>query len=412
MNAPEQAAPRRPHVVPLADADRDLLLDPPLQTLDVPGIGGRIRARPEDFVVREIPAYPPDGREGAHLLLVLRKRSIGTEEALREVAAQCRIPRPEIGLAGLKDHDALTEQWITVPAAFRGALAAFAHPAITLGEPHPHGNKLRRGHLHGNAFEITVRDLAVPPAEALARITAKLAALRDRGGLANLYGDQRFGEDGRNMVRGLALLLGERARDRRKADFLLSAGQSALFNLYLLERRARGLMRTVLAGDILRKRATGGLFQCSDPAVDQARFDAGEVELTGPIFGGKMMAPAPGTPAGDLEAAILARVGVGADALGALGRKIPGTRRPLVLDLGDLQAEPAPEVELASTSPAPHKACLSAGVCLRFRLPAGSYATTLLREIQEPAPSPPPVPSPAPPPSPVPLPPASSSIDP
>ena len=381
----DTAAPRAPRPDPLDPADRERLLDPPLQTAELPGIGGRIRARPEDFVVREIPAYDPDGREGAHLLLLLRKRGVGTEEALREVAERCQIPRAELGLAGLKDHDAVTEQWISAPAAARAALADFEHPAITLGPAHPHGNKLRRGHLRGNAFEIVVRDLAVPPDQALARIAGKLAALRAQGGLINLYGDQRFGQDGRNLVRGLALLLGERARDRRKADFLLSAGQSALFNLYALERRARGLGRVVLAGDVLRKRASGGHFVCADPAVDQPRLDVGEVELTGPIFGGKMMAPPPGTPADELERAVLARVGVAPDALVALGRKIPGTRRPLVLELEDLQAEPAPAVELASAGPSPHKASLGAGVCLRFRLPAGSYATALLRELMEPS---------------------------
>jgi tRNA(Glu) U13 pseudouridine synthase TruD len=117
---------------------------------------------PEDFVVREIPAYAPDGRVGAHLLLTLTKRGIGSEDAILELSRQTGIPRPEIGLAGLKDNIAVTEQWISVPFAAGPALAEFSHPAITLGPAHPHGNKLRRGHLHGNRFILVVRELAVP----------------------------------------------------------------------------------------------------------------------------------------------------------------------------------------------------------------------------------------------------------
>jgi tRNA pseudouridine13 synthase len=385
-DAPEPAlhAARDAGSLGLTEAELRLLRDPRRQTADLPGVGGRIRARLEDFLVREIPAYPPDGREGAHLLLLLKKRGIGSEDALQLVAERCQIPRAELGLAGLKDTHAVTEQWISAPAAYRAALAAFEHPAVELGPAHPHGNKLRRGHLHGNVFELVLRDLAVPQPLALTRLAAKVSALHERGGLDNLYGEQRLGDGGRNLIRGLALLLGGGARGRRKADFLLSAGQSALFNLYLLERRARGLMRVVLRGDIMRKRATGGLFQSDDPALDQARFDAGELELTGPIFGSKMMAPAPGTPADALERAILDRVGLGPDQLRALGRKLPGTRRPLQLALTDLEIGPASAVELASTGSASHNPGHSAGVSLRFSLPAGAYATALLHEFTGP----------------------------
>ncbi len=349
------------------------LLDPPLQTADLPGIGGRIRMRPEDFSVHELPAYSPDGRMGAHLLLTLCKRGIGTEDALIELSRQTGIPRPEIGLAGLKDKDAVTEQWITVPFAAGPRLTQFSHPAITLGPPAPHGNKLRRGHLHGNRFTLVVRDLAVSGNEAHDRVAAKIARLAALGGLDNIYGSQRLGNDGGNLRRGLELLAtGAR---RGKADFLLSAGQSALFNLYLLERRARGLTRRVLLGDILKKTATGGLFESQDPEIDQPRLDAGELGITGPMFGSKMRGPSPGTASGTLEQEILELAGISPEALKALGSKVEGTRRPLQLPALDLQAELAD-----ADGPLP------SGLRLHFILPAGSYATVLLQELQSPVP--------------------------
>ena len=368
----------------LATADFELLMKPPRITEDLPGIGGRLRSRPEDFVVREIPAYSADGTLGSHLLLTLKKCNLSTEDALREVARGCRIARSELGLAGLKDRHAITEQQISAPATAAAALASFRHPQIELGPAKPHSHKLRRGHLRGNVFELTIRDLAVEQSLALDRLDAKIAALRAAGGLHNLYGVQRFGADGRNIRRGLALLA-EGARRRRKADFLVSAGQSALFNLYVLERHARGLSRRVLAGDILKKTDSGGLFTCDDPEVDQERFDAGEIGLTGPIFGGRMMAPPPDSAAGKLELAILERVGLAPSALSALGKKIPGTRRPCQLRLGELQIRPATAVELASQDQQPHNPSqLAEGLQICFRLPAGSYATQFTHEIQGP----------------------------
>ena len=355
----------------MTPAFQDRLLDPPLQTAELPGIGGRLRMCPEDFVVHELPAYGPDGRTGAHLLLTMRKRGIGTEDAIVELARQTGIPRPDIGLAGLKDKDAVTEQWISVPFAAGPKLADFSHPQITLGEATPHGNKLRRGHLHGNRFTLVVRDLAVPGNEAAPRVAAKAARIAELGGLDNLYGNQRLGSDGGNLRRGLELLASGARRGR--ADFLLSAGQSALFNLYLLERRARGLMRTVLLGDILKKTATGGLFESTDPEVDQVRFDAGEVGVTGPMFGSKMRAPTAGTAADALEQEILSLAAISLEALRSLGSKVEGTRRPLQLPQIPLQTELAAATE-----------GLPSGLRLHFALPPGSYATVLLQELQGP----------------------------
>lgn len=361
----------------MSPEDHARLLDPPLQTGDLPGVGGQLRRRPEDFEVVEIPAYGPDGRAGAHLLLTLRKRGVTTEDALAEVARQLGVPRAEVGVAGLKDKDAVTEQWISLPASAAPRVAEFHHADMSLGTPQPHGNKLRRGHLHGNRFALVVRDLAAPVDVSLERCRAKLERLAAQGGLDNLYGIQRLGDGGSNLARGLQALA--RGRRRGAADFLLSAGQSALFNLYALERRARGLMRTVLAGDILKKTATGGLFTCTEPAVDQARLDAGELGITGPMYGSKMRAPPPDSPAGALEAEILARGEVDVAALRALGSTLEGTRRPLQIALGEVQVAPADAAEDLRGAP------LGPGISLRFALPAGSYATALLRELQLPA---------------------------
>jgi len=128
----------------------------------------------------------------------------------------------------------------------------------------------------------------------------------------------------------------------------------------------------VIEGDLLRKTDTGGLFDCAEPEVDQARFDAGQIEITGPIYGSRMRAPTPGSAAAELESSVLTQAEVDAAALSKLGRAALGTRRPIRARLADPSVEPAPTVE--GQGP---------GVRVGFSLPAGSYATLVMRELME-----------------------------
>lgn len=349
---------------------RERVLDPPLQTDDRPGTGGRIRRRPADFIVEEIPAYAPNGQAGAHLLLTMTKQGLSSEEAVRALAEHLQLDRRLLGMAGRKDRDAITTQWVSVPADAGARLASFDHPAIRLGPAQPHGNKLRTGHLRGNRFELVIRQLTVEPAEAVVRARDTLTALRARGGLANLYGPQRFGHQGHQLDRGLEAL--RRGHGGKRGNLAVAAGQAALFNLYAWIRRDRQLWRTVLRGDLL-KTNNGGLFECEDPAVDQARLDAGELSITGPIYGSRMRSPGEGTAAAELEGQVLAVAGIEATALSRLGRKVAGTRRVLGVAVELDQLEPAAAVPDEGLAP---------GLRLRFGLPAGSYATQLCREIQ------------------------------
>ncbi|HET6585805.1 MAG TPA: tRNA pseudouridine(13) synthase TruD [Nannocystaceae bacterium] len=350
----------------LAPEWRARVLAPALVTADLPGIGGRIRTTLADFRVDEIPAYGADGSPG-HLLLVLEKRGLATEEAIGMIARALAIHPRTIGYAGRKDAGAITRQWISVPAAATDALARFEHEAITLGPATPHSHKLRIGHLHGNRFDIVVRELAVDPETALARARAKLACIAERGGIPNAFGPQRFGRDGGGMDRGLEQM--RRGRAGARANMTVASGQAALFNLWVELRTERGCMAAVLEGDVLAKVATGGLFTSTDPDVDGARLVAREVAITGPLYGSRTrMAPA-GTPAAAIERDVLALAHIDESSLRALGRAALGTRRRLLVSPTDV------DVAIDDLSG------LGVGLRLRFTLPAGSFATQLVREL-------------------------------
>jgi tRNA pseudouridine13 synthase len=346
----------------------DSLLPPPLWTADLPGVGGRIKQIPEDFDVEEIPAYLPSG-QGDFLYLWIEKRAMGAEYFVRQVARRLNLPPGEVGTAGMKDRHAVTRQMVSVPAAAEDRLEALTGDGMRLLNVSRHGNKLRPGHLRGNRFRILIRDADPAAGE---RLSPLLDRLR-RDGLPNFYGPQRFGRDGETARLGLALLRGEppppTADGRRpnlRSPFLrklaLSAAQSALFNHYLGLRLHDGQLRQVLPGDVMAKWPVGGMFVATDLAREQARFEARETVHAGPIFGRKTF-PAAATAA-EREAAALADSGLTSRAFAGFGKLVQGTRRHNLVYLHDLAAEVRPE-----------------GVQLTFTLPAGSYATVLLREI-------------------------------
>jgi tRNA pseudouridine13 synthase len=343
----------------------DPLTPPPLWTADLPGIGGRIKTQPEDFEVEEIPAYQPSGT-GDHLFLWIEKRGMGAEYFVRQVARRLDIPVREVGTAGLKDRHAVTRQMVSVPAQAEPRLNQLDGDGIRLLNVSRHGNKLKPGHLHGNRFRILARDVCADAGE---RLPALVERLR-RDGLANFYGAQRFGREGETVRLGMALLRQEpppvdgktNSRNPFLRKLALSAAQSALFNHCLVCRMQDGLMRRVLPGDVMARWPFGGLFVAEDVAREQGRLEAREIVPAGPMFGRKMFRAT--HEASEREEKVLQDAGLTAQAFGAFGKLLTGTRRHNLVYVDDLSANQEAE-----------------GVRLSFTLPAGSYATVLLREI-------------------------------
>jgi tRNA pseudouridine13 synthase len=324
----------------------------------------------ETFTVEEIPAYAPSGA-GEHTFVWIEKRGVTTIDAVKRLAERLGVDAREAGYAGLKDRNAVTRQWVSVPRVAPERALEIRDPDLVVLEAARHGNKLRTGHLRGNRFELVV---GVPAGDgAVAELDARVRALA-AAGVPNLFGEQRFGAAGDNAAVGLAILRGERReRNHRVRKLLLSAAQSAVFNRALeLRAAAPGGLGAVRAGDVLRKVVSGGLFVTEDVAVDQARVDAGELVITGPLPGGREVEPPPDTPARALEDEALVAVGATRDDFARAGRDLPGARRSLLVPL--TLGEPAVQLEVARLSLDPS----TLAVRLQFGLPAGSYATVVV----------------------------------
>lgn len=399
----------------------------PFLTESHSGVGGSIKRFDEDFVVEEMPRYQPSG-SGTHVYFVIEKRGLPTLAAIQHIArALGRQPR-DIGYAGMKDAHGVTRQMLSLEHIAPARIESLALSRIKVLSISRHTNKLKLGHLAGNRFVIKIRDTQPSP-ESWARAIVELLGRR---GVPNYFGPQRFGARGDNAHIGRVVLLGQydeavalmlgqpgpmdhgdarRARelfekgdytaaadawprgtfsqqsrmcralathgdDARKAwraadhtlrKLFLSAFQSNLFNQVLARRLELQLMDKLLVGDIAYKHVNGACFHVEDATAEQPRCDAFEISPTGPLFG-RRMTPASGAP-GEFESAVLAESGVDQETLsGRDSGRLDGARRPLRVPLGEVR------VESGGDEQGPF-------LLLAFALPAGAYATNVIREV-------------------------------
>ncbi len=323
-------------------------------THDLPGIGGTIKNRPEDFIVEEVPLYEPCG-EGEHLYIYVEKCRRTTTDVIRRFAKLFHVRQSDIGFAGLKDKHAVTRQHLSVylPDSSNddAYLERIYHTGVTLLRSARHKNKLRRGHLAGNHFDIRVRDVS-PDVEAARCILDRLVAT----GAPNYLGEQRFGYRGDNAETGRLLLLGhwrelldhllgrpaeadaaatsaareaydrgdyetalnawprhlrverhllDLVRQGRSAEqavagiahsqreFLISGVQSAVFNRVLQQRIADGMFDHLVEGDLAWKHDSRAVFAVDADTVVMENAPGGRVAQhlvspSGPMWGSKM----------------------------------------------------------------------------------------------------------------------------
>jgi tRNA pseudouridine13 synthase len=298
---------------------------------------------------------------GEHLWIRIEKTRMTTQDAIRLVARAARVNPGDVGSAGMKDKYAITTQWLSL-ALKKTPFEAWRLPrGVRVLEATRHDRKLRTGQLAGNRFRVKIHGVA---ADGLARAQAIVERLSGEG-LPNYFGAQRFGAGGRNFERALAWLSdsaqGKGGRDRFHKKLYPSVIQSEIFNRYLSLRREFGL-RNLLVGDVVRLDRTASTFVVEDPERERPRFDARDLFLTGPMLGPKIKS-ASGVPA-ELEQRACNEAGVTEQILDQLARHVDGTRRDLVI---------WPEASVEQLAP---------GVLeLAFFLPAGSYATELVRQL-------------------------------
>ncbi len=407
-------------------------------TSDLPPLRGRIKERPEDFLVEEQPLYQPGG-SGEHIYLMVEKRNLSTLSAARILATHFGVHLNAVGFAGLKDKRAITRQTFSIyaPGKKPEDFPSLRYDSMQVLWADLHANKLRKGHLAGNRFSIKIRGIDM----SRATVAAKALAALERLGVPNRIGDQRFGYTKRNHLVGrgvvlgdwqgaidallsprqthesfqdtqdaarrfyaqgdyqralesfsfhsrterrvlAALVRGERpqkaigAIERPELEFYLSAFQSAVFNDVLERRLNAGTLAVLSEGDVATKHENRAMFAVAPADLTPELLDRLAKQQVSPT--GPMWAEGMMRASGATDATeidALARLGVTPELLAAFEQ-----RRPNRL------AGARRPLRVSLTDPDVEGGIDEHGhyVRLAFDLPRGAYATEVLREIMKP----------------------------
>lgn len=323
-----------------------------------PTAHAKIKAKPEHFQVREDLGFDFSG-QGEHLMVRIRKTGENTSFVANELAKACGVKSKDVSWAGLKDRHAITEQWLCVhlPKAETPDFSAFLaqYPSIEILATARHNKKLRPGDLIGNEFVVTLSE--VSDVEDVLKRLERVASL----GVPNYFGNQRFGNNGNNLQE--AKRWGRenvRSRNQNQRSLYLSAARSWIFNRIVSARLEQSLFDRILIGDILFDGEQQLQVTADNIAELQSRFHLGEVVISAALAGDNAL-PTQGEalaleqPHLDAEPDLMALI---------RGNRMRHDRRAIALKPDNLSWE----VE-------------GSNVTLRFSLDAGSFATSIIREL-------------------------------
>ncbi len=324
-----------------------------------PSLTGVIRSQASDFKVDEKFAFDATG-EGEHALLHIKKEDTNTDWLSRQISQLAGVRKVDVSYAGLKDRNAVTTQWFSVwlPGKPDPDWSLLNSEKVEILSTCRHNRKLRRGSLRGNKFTLIVRNVEGDASDLESRIKTIIA-----DGVPNYFGDQRFGIDGRNLEKAEIMFGGKREKDRFKRSIYLSAARSAMFNDVLSQRVKMDKWADGISGDVMLLDNSRSYFLAEE--IDEKiiqRLKEHDIHPSGPLWGrGDLLSK--GVVA-ELENKLPEKFEV--FDLGLRNARLDQERRSLRLSVDDLQYSHDTENKI---------------LYLSFFLPAGGYATSVLREI-------------------------------
>lgn len=325
-----------------------------------PNCKGSLKSQPEDFMVSEKLGYSPCG-EGEHIYLWIRKSGLNTAFVAEQLAKFTGLPLRAISYAGRKDKFAVTEQWFGVhkPGKQEYDWQNFSLSGAEVLSSKRHNKKLRTGVLKGNSFKLVVRDISQP------QDLAERLSLISKFGVPNYFGEQRFGNShhfpqGGNLALAQKMIEGETINNRNKRSMAISALRAWLFNEFVHHRIQR-FQQQVCKGDVLQLAGSKSFFNVEeiDDTINQ-RIASRDVLISSPMWGeGELDSQ---SEAGLFEREISNLYPDQTRTLADLGLKQERRASFLFPDHIDWQLEN----DIFTVS---------------FDLPAGAYATSVMREL-------------------------------
>ncbi|WNC69432.1 tRNA pseudouridine(13) synthase TruD [Thalassotalea nanhaiensis] len=321
-----------------------------------PNSHGELRRSVSDFKVDEILPFTFSG-EGEHLIIHIRKTGANTLFVARQLAKYFKVKDALVSYAGLKDRNAVTKQYFGVhlPGKTQYDLSDLNIKGVEVLSYQRHNKKLKTGALIGNHFELMLRN--VDDIEDVKDRWQKILSL----GVPNYFGEQRFGQQGNNLTAATELFNGKKVKDKKKRGFYLSAARSFLFNEFISERIKNKHFSTAINGDVYMLSGSRSIF--SQDEVDETitkRLAEKDISITAPLWGAGELATS--SQARELEQDLASNYEEFCKGLAKFGLKQERRSISLFLESGQLEV-------------------LENDIKLSFFLPAGCFATTILREL-------------------------------
>jgi len=148
----------------------------------------KIKQTPEDFIVKE--KIKLDLGKGDYFYYLLKKKNWNTLDAIKAIASKLNIPVKNVGFAGNKDKNAVTEQAISI---YKTKINDLKLRDIELSYLGQGKERINLGDLDENEFVITVRNLDIKKKLKISKIK-------------NYFDEQRFGINKENAIIGKKLV--------------------------------------------------------------------------------------------------------------------------------------------------------------------------------------------------------------
>lgn len=343
-----------------------------------PELEAILKQKFSDFQVDEELGFELAGK-GDHLWLNLRKTDLSTTDVARGLAERCGVQLKTIGYSGMKDRRGKCTQWFSMPLSSQdeAKLASVEDDFVEVLKTQRNTRKLKIGSHKFNHFKILLRNCVGLRSD----FERRLSSIKSLGA-PNYFGSQRFGRNMSNMAQVDALM--EKALKpeadaaelrgqlgRAKRGMLFSAARSYVFNQLLSRRIDNGTWNSYVAGDVLNLDGTSRFFVPQETEVWdselQRRLEEFDIHISGPLAGKKDSKDryASSGEAADMEEVVLKEFELIVNGLAHFD--VLAARRSLRFLPVDLRWN-----WMDSDS---------SDLLVEFKLPRGTYATSLLREV-------------------------------
>jgi tRNA pseudouridine13 synthase len=330
-------------------------------TINTVSATGRIRTYPEDFRVTERNDIELSGT-GEHLWLYIEKTGSNTDWVAKQLSNVCQTPRRQIAYAGMKDRQAVTQQWFSIQlpkVADVKKIAAALPDNINILKSTFHSKKIKIGQLEGNQFELIIRDIIGNKDEIEQNIDYII-----KYGVANYFGAQRFGLQMGNIDKAKRWFMGDyKVKSRTLKSLLISSARSHIFNCIVAQRIKDNNWDKTITGDLLQLHGSRSWFPSTDAKPEEIiqRLDEFDIHISAAMWGEDAVQSSEACAA--LENAIALKFPEYHK--GFKQFRLKQDRRAMRIQADHLEYQWLSDNSLQ----------------LKFELQAGAYATGVLREI-------------------------------